>query len=162
MEEITTQAAAFGFRPDAVLTASGSGGTQAGLLLGSKVSVVGVLVGDDDPAAASRQIIAIASEARDLARLDAPPLEPPELLTGYAGPGYGQPGPDTVRAIGLVARTEGLLLDPVYTGKAMAGLIAEVRRGRWRSDQHVVFLHTGGQSALFSFARQLSTASQST
>jgi 1-aminocyclopropane-1-carboxylate deaminase/D-cysteine desulfhydrase-like pyridoxal-dependent ACC family enzyme len=68
---------------------------------------------------------------------------------GFIGAGYGIPSPEGVEAIRLVARTEGLFLDPTYTAKAMAGLIAEVRAGRIGRDQTVVFLHTGGEPGLF-------------
>ena len=70
------------------------------------------------------------------------------ILDEYGGI-YGHPTPECVKAIKLTALTEGLLLDPVYTGKAMAGLADLIRRGRWRKDQTVVFWHTGGQPALF-------------
>ena len=69
----------------------------------------------------------------------------------YVGKGYGIPGEDTLQAIKLLANMEGILLDPVYSGKAMAGLIDLVRQGRYESDQNVVFLHTGGSQALFGY-----------
>ena len=61
-----------------------------------------------------------------------------------------------IEAVTLLARTEGLLLDPVYSGKAMAGLIALLRQGRFRTDETVVFIHTGGQAALFSYTSAFS------
>ena len=70
---------------------------------------------------------------------------------GYVGPGYGQPTPEMVEAIQLVARTEGLLLDPVYSGKGMAGLIGLIRGGRFGDEENVVFVHTGGATALFAY-----------
>ena len=70
----------------------------------------------------------------------------------YVGDRYGVPTPACLDAIRLVARTEGILLDPVYTGKAMAGLIDMVRDGQFAPDQTVVFWHTGGQPALFAYA----------
>ncbi|MFN3347085.1 MAG: pyridoxal-phosphate dependent enzyme, partial [Candidatus Bipolaricaulaceae bacterium] len=72
-----------------------------------------------------------------------------EVYDEYVGPGYAVPTPAMREAVELVARTEGILLDPVYTGKAMAGLIDLVRRGAFRPEQNVVFLHTGGVPALF-------------
>jgi 1-aminocyclopropane-1-carboxylate deaminase/D-cysteine desulfhydrase-like pyridoxal-dependent ACC family enzyme len=70
----------------------------------------------------------------------------------YVGERYGVPTPGCLDAIRLAARTEGILLDPVYTGKAMAGLIDMVRRGQFAPDQTVIFWHTGGQPALFAYA----------
>ena len=78
-----------------------------------------------------------------------------EVVVEDYGGTYGVPTPECLDAIRLAARTEGLILDPVYTGKAMAGLADLVRRGRWREDQTVVFWHTGGQPALFAHAREL-------
>lgn len=78
-----------------------------------------------------------------------------DLRRDYVGEGYGIPTKEGVEAIRLVARTEGLLLDPVYTGKAMAGLIDHVRRGELTRDHTVVFIHTGGTPALFAYAPEL-------
>ena len=69
----------------------------------------------------------------------------------YVGSGYGIPTPDAIEAIELFARLEGILLDPVYTGKGAAGLIDLVRRGVFKRGQRVVFLHTGGSAALFGY-----------
>ena len=69
----------------------------------------------------------------------------------YVGAGYGVPTPGMVEAVTLLARTEGLLLDPVYSGKGMAGLIDLIRRGHFKPDENVVFLHTGGSVALFGY-----------
>ena len=70
---------------------------------------------------------------------------------GQAGEAYGKPAPAMVEAVTLLARLEGLLLDPVYSGKAMAGLIDLVRRGFFAADDTVVFIHTGGLPALFAY-----------
>ena len=74
---------------------------------------------------------------------------------GYVGPGYGQPTEAMVDAINLTARTEGILLDPVYSGKGMAGLVDLARQGRFVRGQNVVFLHTGGSTALFGYRHVL-------
>ena len=71
------------------------------------------------------------------------------------GDGYGRMGDDTWEAITLAARTEGLLLDPVYTGKTLAGLIALIRSGELSAGQRVVFIHTGGTPALFAYQEGL-------
>jgi 1-aminocyclopropane-1-carboxylate deaminase/D-cysteine desulfhydrase-like pyridoxal-dependent ACC family enzyme len=72
-----------------------------------------------------------------------------EVDDRFVGGGYGVPTPESVEAIELLARTEALFLDPTYTAKAMAGLLARVRSGEFREDQTVLFWHTGGQVALF-------------
>jgi 1-aminocyclopropane-1-carboxylate deaminase/D-cysteine desulfhydrase-like pyridoxal-dependent ACC family enzyme len=71
------------------------------------------------------------------------------VLGGFIGAGYGIPTPEGLDAIRLVAHMEGVFLDPTYTGKAMAGLIAEIRAGRFGQDETIVFLHTGGEPGLF-------------
>ena len=74
----------------------------------------------------------------------------------YIGPGYGEPTPEGLEAMRLAAEMEGLVLDPVYTGKCLAGLIGGVRRGEIRRDETVVFWHTGGAPELFAHAREFS------
>ncbi|HEX2273628.1 MAG TPA: pyridoxal-phosphate dependent enzyme, partial [Acidimicrobiales bacterium] len=143
---------------DLVVVADGSGGTHAGLAagLGDHRSVYGVDVGArpdlDD------QVPAKAAEVARLAGLPEPGGDPGPGLAGlpkavvdhdHFGPGYGAPTDECREALQLAARLEGLLLDPVYTGKAMAGLIAGARSGRIPTDARVVFLHTGGMPALF-------------
>ena len=72
-----------------------------------------------------------------------------EVVAGHAGPAYGVPHTATLEALRLAARQEALVLDPVYSAKGLAGLIALLQAGRWRADQHVVFIHTGGAPSLF-------------
>ncbi|MDR7545322.1 MAG: D-cysteine desulfhydrase family protein [Armatimonadota bacterium] len=159
--ELLDQLNGRGIRADAIVHASGSGGTQAGLHTAMKVTqsgirVVGVSVG------ASRDIVAgrvrgLAGELALLLGLDWRPHPDDIVVTDeYVGEGYGQPTPACLDAIRLAARTEGILLDPVYTGKAMAGLIDMVRRRQFGPDQTVIFWHTGGQPALFAYAGWLS------
>ena len=78
-----------------------------------------------------------------------------EVVAGHAGPAYGVPHEATIEAIRLAGRLEALPLDPVYSGKGLAGLIALIRQGRWRKDEDVVFLHTGGAPALFAYQSAL-------
>lgn len=137
---------------DYLFHSTSSAGTQAGLvagmeMFGLKTKVIGVSA--DDPAV---EIAARVGEIVDgiealLERKLAPQIE---VDAGFVGAGYGIPTPEGREAIELLARTEGIVLDPVYTAKAMAALIARVRGGRFTEDQSVLFLHTGGQLALFS------------
>jgi D-cysteine desulfhydrase family pyridoxal phosphate-dependent enzyme len=151
---------ALGVRADAIVHASTSGGTQSGLLAATKwsragASVVGISAGP--PAATvTRRVTGIV---RDLAALLGTEWEvhPDDVLVydHYVGEGYGIPAVGTIEAIKMVARTEGILLDPVYTGKAMAGLIDLIRRGTFTRGQTVLFWHTGGVPALFAHAQTL-------
>ncbi|MEZ5666502.1 MAG: D-cysteine desulfhydrase [Alphaproteobacteria bacterium] len=149
--ELLDQAQARGVKVDAVFHASGSGGTQGGLLagIGGEVPVVGICVGDPS-AKLGPEVMRIAREAA--ARLGRGAAIADGLLDlrdGFVGPAYGQPTEGMVEAVGLCARLEGLIIDPVYTGKAMAGLIAAIRAGEFVRGQNVVFVHTGGTPALF-------------
>ncbi len=142
-----------GLAPDAVVTACGTGGTQAGLLLGSwlytggELRVVGISV--SRPAAATRERIARnLVQVQEFLGLDlVVPAEAIEVHDGYVGAGYAVPTPEMREAVVRLARSEGILLDPVYTGKAFAGLLDLVGRGDLAGT--VVFLHTGGVPALF-------------
>lgn len=151
--EINQQATAGGFHADAVVAAAGTGGTMAGLLagfhlLGTSTQVVGIDVGNlwtgmkADILSMAGKVTALLGEPHEFASGDL-------LLHAGFGPGYARPHPPAQAAIELAARKEGLLLDPVYTGKALAGLIQLLRAGAFRADQHVVFMHTGGVPALF-------------
>ena len=151
--EILEQAAQTGFQPDAVVTAAGTGGTLAGLLagfrlLGSQVQLIGIDVGklwrdfEQDIAAMAGDVTTLLGAPQPFAPTDV------TLFPGY-GPGYARPYEPALAAIALAARAEGLLLDPVYSGKAMAGLIDLIRTGQFTADQHVVFLNTGGWPSLF-------------
>jgi L-cysteate sulfo-lyase len=78
-----------------------------------------------------------------------------EVVAGLAGPAYGVPHAATIEAIRLAGALEALVVDPVYSGKGLAGLIALVREGRWQPDADVVFIHTGGAPALFAYQSAL-------
>ncbi|MSP61125.1 MAG: D-cysteine desulfhydrase family protein [Myxococcales bacterium] len=140
--------------------AAGSGGTGAGLVLGVKLCgldwrVVGINVCDDRDYFI-RVIGELCEEA--IARFD---LRIPfrreelEIIDGYVGEGYAKSRPAELRRIAEVARTEGILLDPVYTGKAFHGLAEELARDRHRFGERVVFLHTGGIFGLFPKAQEI-------
>ncbi len=156
--EIVAQLAASNERPSRLYYASGSRGTQAGLTLGAKIcdapyAVYGVAVSGGESWKRERAY-RIANEAAVLVGAAARIIFD-DLITDqdYIGAGYGIPTDGCLEAIRLLARREGILLDPVYTGKAMAGLIDHVRRGDLDPSSTVVFLHTGGVPALFAHAR---------
>jgi D-cysteine desulfhydrase len=133
---------------DVVVVADGSGGTHAGLVvaLGDHAKVLGVSVG-----ARADLEDAVPAKAIEVAALVgcAPPVGRCHVDHGQVGGGYAVPTDAGREALQLAARLEGLVLDPVYTGKGMAGLIAARRDGRLPADDRVVFLHTGGLPALF-------------
>jgi L-cysteate sulfo-lyase len=149
--ELLNQFDEFGIRPTAVVHASGSGGTQAGLVAGfhgSGCHVIGVDV-DAEPARVRSGVSSIAVQLANDLGLDAGGVDASiEVLSGYAGPQYGAVTESTLEAIDLGARFEGLILDPVYSAKALAAIIGMVRAERFRSDEHVVFIHTGGAPSL--------------
>jgi len=148
--ELAAQLAAGGRPPAALWLATGSGGTHAGLVAGAAgtgaaCQVVGVTV--SRPAAECRsRVRELAAAAAELGGVDGV-LGEPEVRDGWIGPGYGIPSPVGQDAARLVAVTEGVFLDPVYTAKAMAALIAECRAGRVRGP--VISLVTGGAPTLF-------------
>jgi L-cysteate sulfo-lyase len=160
--ELLQQANDLGLRIDCVVHGTGSTGTQGGLVCGLEganagIDVLGICV--RQPAAA--QIDALyrtASAAAEHLGIKGG-LDRGRIMANgdYVGPGYGMPTAGTLEAIRLAALHEGLLLDPVYTGKAMAGLIDLCRNGFFSKDQTVVFLHTGGAAALFAYERALAS-----
>jgi L-cysteate sulfo-lyase len=149
--EMSTQFAAAGIRPKAVVHASGSGGTQAGLVVGffdDHVHVVGVDV-DAEPGRVRADVSGIAVQMANEFGLDARGVHAAiEVLDGYAGPHYGAVTAATLEAIDLGARLEGLILDPVYSAKALAAVIGMARERRFREHEDVVFIHTGGAPSL--------------
>lgn len=149
-----------GIAIDWIVMATGSTGTQAGLVaglyaVGANIPVMGVSVRQKrEP-----QIKAVHALARRTAdKLGTPAVPVSKVLVNdeYVGEGYGVPAPSTFAAIMLASRFEGILLDPVYSGKGFAGLVGLVRAGFFQNDDNVVFLHTGGASALFAYQEALS------
>jgi D-cysteine desulfhydrase len=155
--EILTQLVELNLQPDYLFCATGSCGTQAGLVAGARwlqpgYRVWGVTVSRPRPECLVRvEQLALETAALLGLKLD---LAAGDIVVedDYIGPGYGIPTPECVQAIQLVARTEGIFLDPVYSGKAMAGLIDLIRRGRLGPQETVLFLHTGGAPSLFAHA----------
>jgi 1-aminocyclopropane-1-carboxylate deaminase/D-cysteine desulfhydrase-like pyridoxal-dependent ACC family enzyme len=161
--ELVAEIAAAGERPVRLYVAAGSRGTAAGLVLGARLAdapylVHGVAVSGGDPAKSERAA-EIANHATELlgspVRLVAGDFETDQ---SQIGPGYGLETPACLEAISLLARTEGILLDPVYTGKAMAGLLADIRAGLIPPSETVVFLHTGGLPGIFAHAQALAAS----
>ncbi len=154
--ELVSQAAARGLKVDHLVHATGSAGTQAGLVaglqaVGSDIRLLGI--GTRAPKEKQETMV------YDLACRTAEHLRMPgrirreavEANCDYVGSGYGMPTPGMQEAVEMLARTEGLLLDPVYSGKGMAGLIDLIRKGHFKTTDDVVFLHTGGSVALFGY-----------
>jgi D-cysteine desulfhydrase family pyridoxal phosphate-dependent enzyme len=131
-----------------VVLATGSCGTHAGMVagLGDFERVLGVRVGERPNM--EERVTELANATAELAELT-PPKGRCKIEHGVLGEGYGAVTESGLEAIDLAARLEGVILDPVYTGKAMAGLIESVRSGRIAADSPTVFLHTGGAPALF-------------
>ncbi len=160
MEELTTQLEASGESVDAIVFASSSSGTQAGLVvaartLGFRGRVVGISV-DKPRADLAAAVAQLASETASHLNLRLTfHADEIEVSDDYLGGGYAVIGDPEREAMRLFARHEGLLLDPVYTGRAAAGLIDLIRRGHWRSDQTVLFWHTGGTAGLFGFGESI-------
>ena len=150
--EMAQQLAELDLKPRYVVCAGGSCGTLSGLTLGmalagSDAQVVGVSISRrvPDRVAKVRQIM-----AESCRRLEVPlPDAVPEVWGDYIGPGYGMQTEHSRRGLETVAHTEGIVLDPVYSGKAFGGLIGEIEKGRVKRSDLVVFVHTGGTPALF-------------
>ena len=146
-EEIRGQ----GMKFDHLVCAEGSGGTMAGLALGAKLflpgtRVYGMMV-DTDPFDVIT--LRLMREAAELLEADIAVSGEDFTLRDLCGPGYAIPSEEGNAAVELMAREEGIFLDPVYTGKAFAGLLQMAREGAFREDDRVLFLHSGGAGGLF-------------
>jgi len=154
--ELVSQANAVGLRIDHIVHATGSSGTQAGLVAGlcamhAHIPVLGISVraskiGQEE----SVYKLAVAT-ADNLGASGVVRREEVVANADYVGEGYGLPTTGMIEAVKLLAQFEGILLDPVYTGKGMAGMIDHVRKGYFPKDSNVVFLHTGGSAGLFGY-----------
>lgn len=155
-EEIMTQSFDMGLAFDHLLCSSGSGGTHAGLVTGltgtnSNLPVTGISVRAEREAQENK-LHELANEIA--AKLDIRgdiPREAFTVLDNYVGEGYSLPTEGMLEAVRMFAQLEGILLDPVYTGKTAAGLIDLVRQGHFSKDEKVLFLHTGGSPALYAY-----------
>ena len=162
--ELMDDCVAHRFNPTSIICASGSGGTQAGLTVGAALycpaaKVYGINVCDDEDYFVNkvsadieqwRQIYPDAS-----AHLKQGPLGI-HVIDGYVGAGYGQADKDVFGTIKMLGALEGVVLDPVYTGKAFDGLLKEVRQGRFADEKNLIFVHTGGVFGLAPYAADLS------
>jgi 1-aminocyclopropane-1-carboxylate deaminase/D-cysteine desulfhydrase-like pyridoxal-dependent ACC family enzyme len=158
-EELWGQMKAQDVELDRVLFASGSGGTQAGLVVGAKAcgysgQVLGISVSRTSEQLREKVSVLLEPTAAGLGLNLTFGPEDVQVNDDYLGGGYGVLTNAEREAVRLVARKEGVLLDPVYTGKAMAGLLGLVRRGEIGADERVLFWHTGGIPALFAYAGQ--------
>ena len=163
MDELKSQMATeqlSGVRFDRIVFASSSGGTHAGMVAGASMTnfpgqVLGISI-DDDLVSLQETVSRVATETSEL--LGCPGKYTPADISAnadYLGGGYAVVGPPEREAIELFARQEGILLDPVYTGRAAAGMIDMIRRRKITSSETILFWHTGGTPALWAFARDL-------
>jgi L-cysteate sulfo-lyase len=156
--ELLNQLNDMAIAPTHVVHATGSAGTQAGLVTGlvasrSGIPVLGIGVRASKPKQ-EEAVLTLARKTCDLMNLGNIIQEQDVVANcDYVGEGYGLPTAAMVEAVKMVAELEGILLDPVYSGKGMAGLIDLVRQGYFPADADVVFLHTGGSAALFGYPR---------
>ena len=145
-----------GLKIDRIVCASGSSGTQAGLVTGfygnsSHIPVVGINVSRSKENQESLVYDLVQRTASHVGLHSQIPKETVVCFGDYVGPGYSSPTPEMAEAVRMMARTEGILLDPVYTGKAMAGLIDLVRKEYFGEGENILFVHTGGASALYAY-----------
>jgi D-cysteine desulfhydrase len=153
-EEILAQTFDLGINIDRIICASGSAGTHAGLVTGfhgnnSNIPVIGINV--SRPGAEQEELVydLVKDTAKHVGVNSDIPREAVVCFDEYVGPGYSLPTDEMAEAVRMLARLEGVLIDPVYTGKAMAGLIDLARKGTFNKDENILFIHTGGSPALY-------------
>lgn len=161
--ELLNQANNMGLKIDHVVHATGSAGTQAGLVTGlcathSQIPVLGIGV----RAARQKQennVFELAAKTAELLGV-AGIVKREDVVANsdYVGGGYGVPTDSMLEAVGMFARTEAILLDPVYSGKAAAGLVDLIRKGQFKQNENIVFLHTGGAQGLFAYRQSFNFA----
>jgi len=159
-EEILAQAFEKGINFDHVVCASGSAGTHAGLITGfygnnSNVPVVGIDVSRPKELQEKLVYDLVQRTAAHVGVKSEIPRDAVLCFGEYVGRGYSIPTPEMAEAVRMLARTESILLDPVYTGKAMAGLIGLSRKGFFKKNENVLFVHTGGSPALYAYMKDL-------
>lgn len=154
--ELLDQANTMGLKLDHVVHATGSTGTQAGLVVGLEaartgIPVLGISVRAPKEAQEANVYKLVEATADFMGLKGAVAKSAVAANSDYVGAGYGVPTDGMYEAMKLFARTEGLVLDPVYTGKGAAGLIDLVRKGRFKAGENVLFIHTGGQVGMFGY-----------
>ncbi len=154
--ELVQQANAMGLKIDRIVHATGSAGTQAGLIVGLKainadIPLLGIGVRAPRPKQEENVYNLAIATAEKLGCPGVVARDDIVANTDYVGEGYGIPTPECLQAIEMFARLEGILLDPVYSGKGGAGLVDLIRKGEFAGDENIVFLHTGGAVALFGY-----------
>ena len=165
-KELESQRQSMGISLTHIVFASSSGGTQAGLMLGNKIfnsayQIVGINIdkGETDKVSFDQYTLALANSTAKLIGADCEFTTSDLILNSdYVGEGYGVVGALENEAIAMTAQTEGILVDPVYTGRAMGGLIDMIRTGKIKETDSVLFWHTGGAPALFAYATELDLA----
>lgn len=150
-KEIAEQAQALGVKFDSIVSATGSGGTYAGLTYGAKLFLpgtrsVGVGVCDDPFADIAYDLM---GGLKELLESDVPVQREDIHIKFHIGPGYAIASPEGSAAVRKLARKEGILVDPVYTGKALAGFFQLIEDGYFDGEENLLFVHTGGAGALF-------------
>ena len=159
-QEILAQIFDVGINIDRIICASGSAGTHAGLVTGfygsnSNLPVIGINV--SRPRSDQEELVydLVQRTAKHISLNSDIPREAVVCFDEYVGPGYSLPTPEMAEAVRMLARLEGVLIDPVYTGKTMAGLIDLVRKGIFNKDENLLFVHTGGSPALYVYMKDI-------
>jgi D-cysteine desulfhydrase len=159
-EEILGQLFEQALKIDRVICASGSTGTHAGLVTGfygnnSNIPVIGINVSRKKQVQEEMVYGLVKQTAAHVGIDSTIPRDAIVCFDEYVGPGYSLPTPQMAEALRMLARLEGILMDPVYTGKAMAGLIDLVRKGYFKRAENVLFVHTGGSPALYVYMKEV-------
>ena len=159
-EEILNQMFEKGLKIDRVICASGSTGTHAGLITGfygnnSNIPVIGVNVSRTKDVQEELVYDLVEQTAAHVGVGSTIPRDAVLCFGDYVGPGYSLPTPQMAEAVRMLARLEGILMDPVYTGKAMAGFIDLIRKGFFRKEENILFVHTGGSPALHVYMKEV-------
>ena len=160
--EVLTQANDMHLSVDHVVHATGSTGTQAGLVVGfegsnSAIPVYGISVRSTKAVQEENVHKLAQATAKRVGVKGGIPRERVVANSDYVGSGYGQPTEGMREAVAMLAQTEAVLLDPVYSGKGMAGLIDLIRKGHFKKGENVIFIHTGGAVALFAYQSVFTT-----